>query len=447
MTVSNRTITFNVIGLLFVKAISMLASLSLIPVLLDYFRGDESLLGTWLVFAAFVAIATSFDLGIGNRLKNDILTRVSNKSNYADLIRESLLAQAIIAFAIVLLILAGNLIVSNIYVGEYGNISITQAHPELVTIASILILFSMPLRLSYFILQAQQRNAFSAFIALVPQLAVLAYVVVIGIHHSIASLTALSIVLLIATIAAYLIPLAVIVFARNIKQMTTPWKTTLKLVLNSQIGKVKSGLAFFVVQIAIIFLYSYNEIFYLAIGTTTDIVHYQYYFRPFSLFAVGFSIVSLPFWSAIRLSHLGNNNNRTRKLSIAIVLLNIPVTIAIISTAYFFQTLLDFWLGSGTFTATASMLTIFACFSILVCLMHAFSSILSGYDLISFQAKTLTAGLVFKFASFSFLHSIEIEADPVMMSTVIGLFVVVAIFAYKSIELWKTDLMVRKACL
>lgn len=444
MAVSNKTIAFNILGLLLIKAVSMLVSLATIPVLLEYFQNDKEILGAWLAFFTFTAIVFSLDLGIGNRLKNDILSRISNKSEYRDLIEKALASQIVICITVAIIVTGSGLAVlfTPDYRSEIGRI--VRQNPELLAFGAAFILFAMPLRLSYFVLQAQQKNAISALIALAPQVLVLLYAI-IAIKTTALPLTipALAAVLVLANIAVYLAPFA---FTHSASRNADPARSDrrhLHCLIYQQIAKLKPGLPFFFVQLSIIFLYSYNELFYLITGTTVDIVHYQYYFRPFSLFSVGFSIVSLPFWSAIRLSQLHRDHKRTRRLICAILTLNIPIAVALIPTVYFFQDILDLWLGAGSYFSSSSMLLIFAASSQLVCIMHALSSILNAYDLIAFQAKCLGIGLIIKIISLWALTTSGINDDPVMLSTTIGLaFVVVALTA-KAIGLWKSNLINR----
>lgn len=448
MAVSNKTITFNILGLLLIKAVSMVVSLATIPILLIYFHNDKEALGTWLAFFTFTAIVLSLDLGIGNRLKNDILSRISSRSEYHDLIEQALASQIAICIAIAIIVTGFGLAVlfTRDNHSEIGRI--IHQNPELLAFSAAFILCAMPLRTSYFVLQAQQRNAISALIALTPQLLVLLYAT-IAIKTTTLPLTipALATVWLLVNIAVYLAPFA---FTHSTSGDTHPSRSDKRQshsLIFKQIAKLTPGLPFFFVQLSIIFLYSYNELFYLVTGTTVDIVHYQYYFRPFSLFSVGFSILSLPFWSAIRLSQLHKDYKRTQQLIGVILVLNIPIAIALIPTVYFFQDILDVWLGAGSYSASSSMLLFFAVSSQLVCLMHALSSILSAYDLIAFQSKCLGIGLIIKIISLWALTTYGINNDPVMLSTTIGLMFVVVGLASKAIALWRSNLINRDPAL
>lgn len=441
MATSGKTIGLNILGLLIIKAISMASSLATIPALLSYFDGNKNLLGTWLAFFTFTAIAISLDLGIGNRLKNDILSRISCNCDYSELITESLGSQFLVSLAISFIVLAGSLTMWSTPDASTEIGRIAQQHPELLIFAIACIVFSMPLRLSYFILQAQQRNAASALLALLPQLAVLLYATIATNRLTPPpDFLALASILLTANVAAYLSPFVFIPDLKINSLFKEIYQKPLSLLFRSQIRKIKHAFPFFLVQIFIIFLYGYNELFYLVAGTTVDIVHYQYYFRPFSLFSVGFSIISLPFWSAIRISQLNKEHKKTRKLFGSILLLNIPVAIATAPLVYFYQDILDAWLGKGAFLASDLMLLIFSISSILTCILHSTSSILSGYDLIRLQAKALGIGLLAKIIILIALIGLRIETDPVMISTTIGLLFVVIIFSLKSIKVWKTYL-------
>lgn len=448
MTVSNKTIGLNIMGLLIIKAISMAISLATIPALLAYFHNDKEILGTWLAFLTFTTIAASLDLGIGNRLKNDALTRIAQKLDYVDLIKESFNAQISVSLFVGTLALGSGLAILTTQTSSSETARIIQGHPDLVAFAAAFIIVSMPLRLSYFVLQAQQKNAISALIALAPQAALLLYAM--GAQKASAlptTLNALASILLIATVAAYFLPF---LLAKRLKKPNRHFFTkriNLGLSIKNQINKLKPGLSFFFMQISIIFLYSNNELFYLVSGTATDIVQYQYYFRPFSLFSVGFSIISLPFWSAIRLSQLSNDAKRTRQLFITIISLIAPAAIILAPTVYFYQDFLDIWLGNGTHTASSFMLVVFSITSLLTCIMHALSSILSGFDLIKFQAKVLGAGLLIKLTAFAIMIFFDSTPDPVMTSTTIGLAFITTIYASKAIGLWRLNSTDRKAVL
>lgn len=440
MLVSNKTIAFNVFGLLLIKAISMTVSLATIPALLAYFGGDKEVLGIWLTFFTFVTIAISLDLGVGNRLKNDILSRASRGEEYSDLVADSFGAQFFVAMLVVTLGLGGGLVFWCLQgdSAEIGRIFIKS--PELLVCAIGFILISMPLRLSCFILQAQQKNAISSFVFLVPQLAVLFYAVV-SIRTTFLALTlpALAAVMLVATLAAYSVSFWVVCRGWSPFAVLLNHKKHFGMLVKTQVNKLKPGLPFFFVQVSIIFLYGSNELYYFAVGNVVDVVSYQYYFRPLSLFSVGFSIISLPFWSAIRLSQLQQNTRRTRYLMAAIILMNFVVIIALVPTAIFFQYFVDVWLGVGVYVVEDSLLVVFVVSTLLTCIMHALSSILSGYDLIAFQAGALGGGVVVKVLVLAALVVSETTADSVMISTVVGLLLVVIAFSLKTCTVWRSN--------
>ena len=442
MLVSNKTIALNVFGLLLIKAISMIVSLATIPALLAYFGGDKKVLGIWLTFFTFVTIAISLDLGVGNRLKNDILSRVSTGKDYSDLIADSFRAQIFVAILVVILGMGGGLVFWCVHgdgdSAEIGRIFLQS--PELLVYAVGFILISMPLRLSCFILQAQQKNAISSFVVLVPQLAVLFYAI-ISIRATCLALTlpALASVLFVATLAAYFFSFWFVCRVGVFFEFFFKNKDRLGVLVKTQVKRLKPGLPFFFVQVSIIFLYSSNELYYFAVGNVVDVVNYQYYFRPLSLFSVGFSIISLPFWSAIRLSQLQQNTRRTRYLMAAIVLMNVVVIIALVPTAIFFQSIVDVWLGGGVYTVENSLLVVFVVSTLLTCIMHALSSILSGYDLIAFQAGALGGGVVVKALLLTALVVSGTTADSVMISTVVGLLFVVIAFSLKTCTVWRSN--------
>tara|TARA_B110000879_G_C11150446_1_gene504326 strand:- start:102 stop:1415 length:1314 start_codon:yes stop_codon:yes gene_type:complete len=435
MAITNITLTNNIIGLFVVKVFSMLASLALIPLLNNYFESDLNLIGGWLAFASLIAVISSIDLGIGNRLKNDILNRLSQKKGYLDLIIESFCAQLIVAILLSVIFTVWALYYKSTLGSDYN---LLKENPELIYISLAYILLAMPLKLSFFILQARQANALSSLVVFIPQLLIVFALIFFGTYSYTYPLLQLATIHLLATVMVYFGAFFLSRDAFRASQIENIKLILTKTLLSGNVNRFFRGFPFFVIQMSIIFLYSNNEIFYLVYGQIQDVVYYQYYFRPFSFFSVGLSLVSLPFWSAIRLSHLNHEALRTRQLCSYVLSLNIPIFFLIILLCYFFQSILDLWLGSGFYLADSFNLLLFSMLSILVCLMHSLSSILSGFDLISFQAKTLVFGFLVKLFVFGCLQLSDLDVDYVVVSTVVGLLLIVTILSCKTAAILKS---------
>lgn len=437
MKLSNRDIASSVIGLAVVKAFSMLQSLAVVPLVVKYLGQDTGDAGTWFSLLALLGLGVSFDLGIGNRLKNDVLMRTASQEDYGDLVADALLAQLALSVTICL---AGVLYWARLTYGVGSPvptawIALTQSPTVLAYCAGVIL--TSTLRLSYFVLQATQRNAASAFAALVPQLAVLAAVVFgesIGLSGRLEFLAA---VFFVATLFTYSLAFVLTVEISKVALRLLASVAELRSAVSRVIIRTRAGLGFFVIQVSIVLLYGANELFYVYVADAEAVIRYQYYFRPFSLFSVGFSLLSLPFWSAIRVSYVRRDVLRMRSLSLTIVLLLIPVVIALLPAMYLFQGLLDLWLGDRTFVVNRTALLSFGVFVFLVCAMHALSAVLSATDAISDQARVLATAVVVKVAVLVGLAKTGSSHDAVVSSTVVALSFVVCLLTICVIRVFK----------
>lgn len=75
---SNKTILYNTIGALLVKGGAIIISLYTIPAYLNYFNSQQ-ILGLWFTILSVLSWILTFDLGIGNGLRNHLVPVLAQK--------------------------------------------------------------------------------------------------------------------------------------------------------------------------------------------------------------------------------------------------------------------------------------------------------------------------------------------------------------------------------
>ena len=416
----------NVFGLLGVKALAMCVSLSIIPYYLVFFSDDKTVMGEWLAFFSLLMVFFALDFGVGSRLKNDLIAALNKPEDKSLLIIKGALANFIVSVLLLLISFLAYALYQ--YLSVDGNDYVIDDSSIIVGVAYIL-LFS-PLRVIIPILQSEQKNWLSGFILITPQLYILIYLLVMTIPSSEFVFLELVLLLCISTLATYIF--FIIRHCKKINFNHNKIKFSLSFFWDS-IDYSKKSSVFFLIQISIIFLFSSNEIFYYLIGAPDEIVHYQYYYRVYSIVFVGFAAISMPFWSAIREAYVLSDIVAVKKLFLILSLLIIPVLVFVVLLSVNYQSVIDLWLGKGVYAIDSTLVCLFAVFSILMCAMYACSAMLNSFDVVKYQALTLVVACIVKFVAVCVIQ--DSSLDPIVASSVISLIFVVICLTYKSTNL------------
>lgn len=420
-----------------IKAVSMLSSFWVLPLYYVYFNEDKLLIGIWLTFFVALLVFQSLDFGVGNRLKNDILSlSVDSVSKSKRLITKCLVSYFILAILLTLLFFLFLIFYGyNEFLVFFG---IDQDLGLLfIVVFSVYLLLNFPLKIIIPLLQSQQKNALSGFILVFPQMIIFLYILIV--KEPISAFPIFELFLFLCVMQSLLnFGIALRYLRIDFKFFILIFSSFFKL-LSCFRCSISSGFSFFIVQLSLVFLFSSNEIFYGIFNQPELVVDYQYYYRPFSLFFVGFSIITLPFWSAIRRFVVTNDYHKARAYATYLFLMSVSTLVVIVPFGFNFDFFLDFWLGSDFFNPRVEYVLIFCIFSFFMCFLMFLSAVLNSMDLILIQAKVLGASLLFKLSivfSFKFFGFNIEDFDIVLYSTVVALVVSVLILSFYTNFQW-----------
>lgn len=79
MTKSNKSLTINLIGVIFLKGIALFLSFIMTPMYLQYFS-DQSFLGVWYTIQSILVWIQTCDLGVGNGVRNRLAKAIANEN-------------------------------------------------------------------------------------------------------------------------------------------------------------------------------------------------------------------------------------------------------------------------------------------------------------------------------------------------------------------------------
>lgn len=418
----NKLLSHNIFGMICVKALAMAVSFSVIPLYLFYFEGGKSALGEWLVFFTLLTILINFDFGISSRLKNDLL---STDMPWGLNITKAMVGNVFISTIVVVILLCLKELKLVAFISNIDN------HNFYITLAFLMVL--SPFRVSIPILQAKQKNWFSALVVVIPQIFILIYLLIFKFFSlgESGQVSILLYILCVITIVCYSICFLLLLKKYSIR---IDWNEVSHL---KALKYSKSSFPFFITQIGLIILITMNDVIYGILGSEQLVVDYQYYFRVYSFVFVSFSSITVPFWSAIRYQYVNKNYKSVKELTAYLYALLIPVFIVLVLIGSNLQYFFDLWLGHGVKKVDLGIIICFSVLSFSMCLMYVFTAILNSFDEIRFQAKALLFASLIKVLVIYFSIYLDIKLDIVILSTVISMIFVAFLVGYKAIYVSK----------
>lgn len=287
----------NVVMSFGVKGLSIFVGMMILPVYLKYFS-NESALGVWLTIISLANWVFTFDLGLGNGLRNK-LTESATLGKYDDAKKyvssTYLMASVISITAVALFLIAQQYIDWN----SVLNISAEDLNPQTLKTA-ITILFAgtmlqFVLKLINTMFTALQKPAVPSMVMLVANLCLLLFLYFAkpeSLEKNIFTLS-YSYVIIVNT---PLLLISIIMFAGAFKKYAPSIKHFSK---NHLSGVTKLGLSFFFLQLMALFLYGVNNYLISKLIDPASVVTYQAYFKLINLVSTLFMMAMGATWSAI----------------------------------------------------------------------------------------------------------------------------------------------------
>jgi O-antigen/teichoic acid export membrane protein len=373
---NNKNLFWNIIGSIGVKGFAMLVNILAMPAYLNYFS-DNTVLGVWFTIISILNWILTFDLGIGNGLRNHLVEAfVANDSikakKYISSAYFSIGSIALILGAIGYILLQmvdwNNLL--NIPNQKISNETLIQTI-QLIFIGIIIQLF---LRLIISILYALQKTALSNFLSLLSNVLILVFLLLFRFDNTIEGLSVLSYVYIFSLNVPLLIA-SVIIFSTQLIDS----KPSLEFFKKEYAGKIlKLGSLFLGIQLSLLIINSTDQFLISRFYTPDSVVEYNVYYRIFSIYITFFSLITIPIWSAVTKAYTEKRIDWIMKVYKYLNLVGIGLVAISIITALMFQPIVNIWLGEETFTINTNYAFVFATYSAVFIFIYSANCIANG---------------------------------------------------------------------
>lgn len=389
-----RSVISNILGSSFIKVLALIIGLLTTPAYISYFDND-AVLGVWFTILSILTWILSFDLGIGNGLRNNLVREITddNKENIKKYIVTSYTYT--IKIAIIILVIA-SIIIPFLNFNNILNISNQIIENKILIIAILITLFAIitefVLKLITSILNAYQKMAIANLLSVITSIIVLIFVKSFSFKDLSYSLIYLTIVYYFALNIPLL--MATIIILKKIFKKDK----NLKNYVDKDIAQtiMSLGVRFFIIQISLLIINSTDSFLISNIYGAETTVDYQLYYKIFSIFIMGSSIIAGPIWSIVTKAVVERDFKWIKNLFKIIILIYIAFVFAIIVISCLLQNIFDIWLKSDSIQVNNLTVIFFAIYTSIISLINLVAAISNGIGALKTQFIVNLIGAIVK---------------------------------------------------
>jgi O-antigen/teichoic acid export membrane protein len=400
-------ILLNIFASFLVRGGALIVSLFTLPAYLRYFN-DELVLGVWFTAVSVMTWILTFDLGIGNGLRNHVVAPlVAGDMKTAKRYISSAYGMAGIVAAFVFLV--GFIVFPFINWNAVFNISPSIISKK-VLLKTVMIIFGgialqLVLKLISSLLMSLQKAALPSLIGLVTNVIVLLYVSFSPSKDIETNLVTLAWINVIAANLPLLVA-SFILFSTSLRKCKPDLKDfNTKLALDV----LKLGSVFLWLQIMFMLIMNTNEFLITWFSDPGKVVDYQIYNKLFMLIATLFTLALTPIWSAVTKASAEKNYAWIGRLYDKLNILGGLAMLGQFAIIPFLQFIVSVWLGDEQIQINMGYAIVFAMSGSAFVWHSVVASIACGLGKLKLQFIFQTAGallkLILSFVLMYFTHN------------------------------------------
>lgn len=391
----DKTIFTNALGALGVRGLALIVSLFTTPAYIRFFS-DQQVLGVWFTVLAVLTWILSFDLGIGNGLRNKLTVALAEKDHRRakELISSAyIMIGAVVAVGMAIGLVAVPLADWNAFFNVSTELVAPKALQSVVQYAFIGIMLQFFLRLISSVLYAMQKAAINNVLTLVTSAMQLAYALIAPEGTPTENLQKFAIAYIVCANLPLLVA-TIVVFCGRMR----PCRPSLRAYnRKSAKGVLALGGIFFVCQVLYMVIANTNEFFITQYTDPANVVEYQIYYKIFSLGSMLYMLALTPIWSAVSKALAERDYGWIRKLNRNIFKLSLAAVALEFLLILPLQPLINFWLGADAIQVNYGYALCFAVFGAVMIFQSGVSTIVCGIGRMGLQAVCYSVGIVAKF--------------------------------------------------
>lgn len=377
----------NMIGSIFIKGISILIQLILVPLTLGYL--SQELYGVWLTISSIMLWLNFFDVGLTLGLKN----RLSEAIARNDIERGRALVSTtyVVMFLIFIpLCLIGECVIPYINWSSFLNVSDIY-NEELGDVASILLVcfcLQMIFNVITAVVSACQKVALASAFPVIGNLCSVIVIYFLDVFTK-PSLTNL------ASAISYLPSLVLLI--SSVVLYTGKLRIVRPSILYFEKSKIKDilnlGIKFFIIQIQMIVLYQATNILISNVSSVSEVTSYNIAYKYIGVASMTFNIILAPLWPAFTDAHMKNDWNWMKQIYKKMRKVYVVLLAGVLLMVLFSPLVYKLWIGNRA--TIPLMMTVAVALFVVVHTWDALQIILiNGIGAVKLQTYVTLFGLV-----------------------------------------------------
>lgn len=429
----------NVSGSLIIKILTLAIGLLTYPLYIKYFANQMPILevngtwttygaitlGAWLVILQILSWVLTFDMGIGNGLKNKIVAALNE--NKKEDIKRYISCSYITNFVIISIVLVIGIIAINFI--DFS--ALLKIPTEVISLQNLRLAFTLAfvsicleffLKIVLNIYQALQKETIASAIPLLSTILLLIFVSAVKIESMSNALIVIS-VFYIFSVNLPLVVLTIVCFTYTLKDCKPSLKLWSFPIVKSIVGL---GGLYFLIQIFLLIINSTNRVIISNSYGASVVTEYEPYLKIFSALTMIGSAISMPLWTLTLRADVIRDYvwmNRTKKMALLITIGFAFVSVLVVG---FLQVIFNLWLREATIKVNYFKASMFAIWSVTTIASYFASAFSNGLQILKPQLIIYGSGAMLKIVLFIVLRTVIPNIDWITLVIVDSLIMLIA---------------------
>ncbi len=423
---NGKIIIKNVSGAFLIRGFSVILSFFMMPMYIRFFN-NQIVLGLWFTLLSVLSWILTFDLGIGNGLRNHLteslaLKKFDEAKKYVSSAYASI--GCICLFLVIIFSIVFQFINWNVVLNIRDDVVSSKSLLFAVIIVFVGIIIHFFLKLVSTVLYAIQESSINNLLSLITSLLMLLGLFWVPSSSNnddnivrMAIIHAMAVILPLIATSVYLFYFSSL---RNIR----PSINCFDLLYAKRV--LSLGGIFFYAQLVYFFIMSTNEYLITLLTDNLYVVEYRIYNTIFTFGSTLFVLAMTPVWSVVTKALAEKNFNWIERLYKRLMLLAGFGCLAEFLIIPFLQFLINIWLQSKAIEVSLLPAIVFACMGSLMILNSVLSGIANGAGELKTQVIFFTIGAALKIPVAVFL-SHKIGWSGIVVANAVAMFLYCAV--------------------